>query len=127
MKILLRSTVFFLLVFVAIFYSKEADIEQLLFDDLRYISFIDPKNKILGISIISTAVVVLTNFISNLMRPFIDIYLMYYFKFSFYILINLFCVSTVLILLRVYGYSRLMVLIYILSSSIFLYLEDKIY
>tara|TARA_B100001996_G_C18625625_1_gene579632 strand:- start:175 stop:558 length:384 start_codon:yes stop_codon:yes gene_type:complete len=126
-KILLRSTVFFLLVFVAIFYSKEADIEQLLFDDLRYISFIDPKNKILGISIISTAVVVLTNFISNLMRPFIDIYLMYYFKFSFYILINLFCVSTVLILLRVYGYSRLMVLIYILSSSIFLYLEDKIY
>ena len=127
MKILLRSIALFLLAFIAIFYSKEADIEQLLFDDLRYISFIDPKNKILGISIISMTVVFLTNFISNLMRPFIDIYLMYYFKFSFYVLINLFCVSTVLILLRVYGYSRLMVLFYILFSSIFLYLEDKIY
>lgn len=127
MKILLRSIALFLLAFIAIFYSKEADIEQLLFDDLRYFSFIDPKNKILGISIISMTVVFLTNFISNLMRPFIDIYLMYYFKFSFYVLINLFCVSTVLILLRVYGYSRLMVLFYILFSSIFLYLEDKIY
>ena len=127
MKILLRSIALFLLAFIAIFYSKEADIEQLLFDDLRHISIIDPKNKILGISIISVTVVFLTNFISNLMRPFIDIYLMYYFKFSFYVLINLFCVSTVLILLRVYGYSRLMVLFYILFSSIFLYLEDKIY
>ena len=127
MKILLRSIALFLLAFIAIFYSKEADIEQLLFDDLRYFSLIDPKNKILGISIISMTVVFLTNFISNLMRPFIDIYLMYYFKFSFYVLINLFCVSTVLILLRVYGYSRLMVLFYILFSSIFLYLEDKIY
>jgi hypothetical protein len=126
-KILLRSIALFLLAFIAIFYSKEADIEQLLFDDLRYFSLIDPKNKILGISIISMTVVFLTNFISNLMRPFIDIYLMYYFKFSFYVLINLFCVSTVLILLRVYGYSRLMVLFYILFSSIFLYLEDKIY
>jgi hypothetical protein len=74
---------------------------------------------------ISICVSLVTLFLLKIFKPFIEIYLLYYLRISFYILINLLSVSSVYLVLRVYGYSRFYVLIYILTSSIFLILTRK--
>ena len=50
---------------------------------------------------------------------------MYYLRFSFYFLINLVSVSTIYIVYRIYGYSRLWLLIYLFLSSLVMYISDK--
>ena len=127
MKVIFRSLSLFILACLAILGSGQVNIEQLMFGDLRYVNFLNPANRSLGIGIIALSICLLTNFMNFIFRPFIEIYLMYYYKFSFYLLINLVSISTVLILLRVYGYSRFMILLYIFISSTVFYLEEKIF
>ncbi len=126
MKIIFRSSVIFISCYLCIFLSPKVNIEQLLFDDLRFISIIDPYNATHGLIFVSIMVTVLTILINRIFKPFIEIYLMYYFKFTFYLLTSFFSISAIFILLRVYGYSRLNVLLYILTLSTFFYFEDKL-
>ena len=126
MKLLIRFTSIFLLSFFTLYLSPFADLEQLLFTDLRFFSFINPYNLNLGLCIVAGLVALLTNILLHFFKPFIDIYLVYYFKFSFYFLINLLSISTIFLVLRVYGYSRLNILSYLLLTSTTLYIEDKL-
>ncbi len=112
--------------YLCILFSPKVNIEQLLFDDLRFFAFINPYNVTHGLVFVSIMVTFLTIMINRIFKPFIEIYLMYYFKFSFYLITNFFSISAIFILLRVYGYSRLNVLLYILTLSTFFYFEDKI-
>jgi len=127
LKIIFRSFVIFITCYLCILFSPKVNIEQLLFDDLRFFAFIDPYNVTHGLVFVSIMVTFLTNVINRIFKPFIEIYLMYYFKFSFYLITNFFSISAIFILLRIYGYSRLYVLLYILTLSTFFYFEDKIF
>jgi hypothetical protein len=126
MKFLFRNISIFFLSFSTVRLSGDADIEQLMFTDLSFLKFLDPNNRLLGICIIAFSVTIFTNLIIIIFEPFIEIYLMYYYRFSFYLFINLISISTIFILLRVYGYSRSLILLYIFFSSSALYLEKKI-
>ena len=61
----------------------------------------------------------------RIFKPFIEIYLLHYSKFFFYILINLISLSSVYLVLRIYGYSRLLVLFYVFLSSLIFLISDK--
>ena len=126
MKLIFKTFVIFISSYLCVFLSPKVNIEQLLFDDLRFFSIIDPYNVAHGFIFVSTMVTFLTILINRIFKPFIEIYLMYYFKFSFFLLTNFFSISAIFILLRVYGYSRLNILLYILSLSTFFYFEDKL-
>jgi len=125
MKFLFRNISIFFLSFTTVRLSGDADIEQLMFTDLSFFKFLDPNNRLLGICIIAFSVTIFTNLIIIIFEPFIEIYLMYYYRFSFYLFINLISISTIFLLLRVYGYSRSLILLYIFFSSSALYLEKK--
>ena len=62
---------------------------------------------------IGISVSLLTIFLILFFKPFIEIYLLHYLRYSFYFLINLLSISSVFITLRVYGYSRLYLIMYL--------------
>ena len=119
---------FLFLVFVNIFVivnSSDIDVDQFL-DDIFIIFSIEDINIMVVYLIISIAVSLLTGVLLYIFKPFTEIYLLYIFKFYFYFLINLVSISTTYIVFRIYGYSRLFLLVYLFSASIILYLTDKI-
>ncbi len=69
----------------------------------------------------------LTIFLIIFFKPFIEIYLLHYLRYSFYFLINLLSISSVFITLRVYGYSRMYLILYLLITSFIFILSDKNY
>jgi len=101
------------------------DSEQLI-DDLRPIISLSEDDLVVTYYLISFFVALYTLILLRIFKPFIEIYLLHYLEISFYFLINLLSVSTVYIVLRVYGYSRLYLLLYLLSSSLFLLYSKKI-
>lgn len=105
-------------------FSAQINSQQLL-NDLSPIIQLKENQIFYTYVFISICVSLVTLFLLKIFKPFIEIYLLYYLRFSFYILINLLSVSSVYLVLRVYGYSRFYVLIYILTSSIFLLLTRK--
>lgn len=108
-----------------LFISTEIDIEQFLMDlDLFFeISEIED----MSIFVIISMFVVFTTFvIKQLLRPFVEIFIYHYFKFGFYFLINILSISATYIVLRVYGYSRLYLLIYLFVSSLAFELFDRV-
>lgn len=105
-------------------FSAQINSQQLL-NDLSPIIQLKENQIIYTYVFISICVSLVTLFLLKIFKPFIEIYLLYYLRFSFYILINLLSVSSVYLVLRVYGYSRFYVLIYILTSSFFLLLTRK--
>lgn len=108
-----------------IFNSSDIDLEQFLND--IYLFFPYGELNILSVYLmISTLVSLLTLILVFIFKPFTEIYLLYIFKFNFYFLINLVSISTTYIVLRIYGYSRLFLLIYLVMSSVTLYVTDKI-
>lgn len=108
-----------------IFNSSDIDVEQFLND--IYLFFPYGELNILSVYLmISTLVSLLTLILVFIFKPFTEIYLLYIFKFNFYFLINLVSISTTYIVLRIYGYSRLFLLIYLVMSSVTLYVTDKI-
>ena len=76
---------------------------------------------------IGISVSLLTIFLILFFTPFIEIYLLHYLRYSFYFLINLLSISSVFITLRVYGYSRLYLILYLLITSFIFILSDKNY
>ena len=114
----------FLLNTMVLLQSKKVDVEQLM-DDLSFITVINIYDKNLMILTISIFVTLFTSMLLKFFQPFIEVYLMYYFKLSFYLLINLLSISTIYLITRVYGYSRLNIILYLLFSSIFIYAVDR--
>ena len=123
-----RSTLKYFIIFalniLVLLESTRVDVEQLM-DDLSFISVVNVYDKNLMILSISLLVTLLTSMLLLFFKPFIEVYLMYYYKLSFYFLINLLSVSTIYLITRVYGYSRLYIIFYLILASLFMYVLDR--
>ena len=111
--------------FGVLFLSNNSNVYQF-YKDLNQIKVLEEFNENLIYVIISVLVPILTMFLIFFFRPFIEIYLLHFLKFNFYFLINLLSVSTIYIVLRIYGYDRLNLLLYLLISSVVLYKSEKL-
>ena len=111
--------------YLVIYLSSDIDLDQLV-KDFELINIDLSSNVYLLSLFICISITFLTLFLIFLFRPFIEIYLLYYLKFTFYFLVNLVSLSTVYIVFRIYGYSRLNLLIYLFLSSAILIISDKI-
>ena len=104
--------------------SESIDIFQLVYDFSKL-----PLLNTFSIELIYIFISIAISFVALMLieffKPFIEIYLMFYLKISFYFFINLVSLSTIYIALRIYGYSRVNLLIYLLFSTILLFLTDK--
>ena len=120
----IRLVILLLLNYLVIFGSTALDVEQL-FKDLYRFTPLQTINIETLHFLISLIVSSMTLFLIYFFKPFIEMYLTHYLKYNFYLLINLLSLSTVYIVLRIYGYSRLYLLIYLLLSTIALNLLDK--
>lgn len=109
---------------LVIYSSSEFRVDQFL-NDLDYFYSSEQLSLISIYFLISLVVSFATLLMIYFLKPFIEVYLMYYLKYSFYFLINLVSISTIYIVLRLIGYSRLSLLIYLIFSSFFLYISDK--
>ncbi len=123
-KSTLKYFIIFALNILVLLESTRVDVEQLM-DDLSFISVINVYDKNLMILSISLLVTLLTSMLLLFFKPFIEVYLMYYYKLSFYFLINLLSVSTIYLITRVYGYSRLYIIFYLILASLFMYVLDR--
>jgi len=108
-----------------LFYSSDANVYQF-FLDLEKIKIISEFSELNLYILISLSVPVLCLFLIYFFRPFIEIYLLHFIKYNFYLLINLLSVSTIYIVFRIYGYDRINMLIYLLIASLFLYKTDNL-
>ena len=124
-KSISRYLTLVLLNMFVIIYSTDIDVDQLINDFSRIIWLKEIQLQSVYL-IISTCVSLLSILLLVFFKPFIEIYLIYYFKYSFYFMINLLSLSSVYIVFRIYGYSRLYLLIYLVIASLILYLTDKI-
>ncbi len=118
---------FLALVFLNMFViinSTDIDIDQLI-NDFANISLLKEIQIQTVYFIISISVSTLSLLLLLVFKPFIEIYLLYYFKFSFYFLINLLSLSSVYIVFRIYGYDRLFLIVYLIIASIMFYITDK--
>jgi hypothetical protein len=106
-------------------YSVAIDVEQFYKDLKRFNLNIDPNLNQTYI-FISLVIAFITMFFIYIFRPFVEIYLLHFLKYNFYFLINLISISTIFIIFRIYGYSRLALLVYLVFSTTSLYLSDKI-
>lgn len=120
----LKYFIIFALNILVLLESTRVDVEQLM-DDLSFISVVNVYDKNLMILSISLLVTLLTSMLLLFFKPFIEVYLMYYYKLSFFFLINLLSVSTIYLITRVYGYSRLYIIFYLILASLFMYVLDR--
>lgn len=112
--------------FIIFISSESIDINQIYydFDNVGINSELTSDQMFLFIGVsVSTLTILLIMFF----KPFIEIYLLHYLRYSFYFLINLLSISSVFITLRVYGYSRFYLIMYLLVSSFIFILSDKNY
>ncbi len=104
--------------------STDIDVEQLI-KDIKFIT----KNTFLIDNVfilISLTVAVFSFIVKQLLNPFVEIFLEHYFKLSFYFLVNLISISTTYILLRIYGYSRLNLILYLILTTVAFHYFDKV-
>lgn len=124
-KALIRILTISILNFYTLKLSLFIDVDQFKRDiDIFYV-FQNVSYDIVFI-LISISVAFLTVVLTLFFKPFIEVYLIFHLKISFYFFINLVSISTIYLAFRVYGYSRLMILIYLLISTFFLIVSDKI-
>ncbi len=124
-KALIRLLTLSILNFYTLKLSLFIDVDQFKRDiDIFYV-FQNVSYDIIFI-LISISVAFLTVVLTLFFKPFIEVYLIFHLKISFYFFINLVSISTIYLAFRVYGYSRLMILIYLLISTFLLILSDKI-
>jgi len=126
LKNFLNIIVITLFNFYVLSLSSSIKVEQVYFD-FKNLGLPEPNNENTVFIFIGFCVSILTSFLIYFFKPFIEIYLLHYFRYSFYLLINLLSLSTVYLTLRIYGYSRLLVLIYLFLSTVTLVLSDKNY
>ena len=122
-KQFLKLSVLGLLNYLVIFLSSDIDIEQLV-KDLEKFNIYKSKSNIVYF-IICITVPIITVLLIQFFKPFIEMYLTHYLKYNFYFLINLLSLSTVYMVFRIYGYSRFYLLMYLISSTLFLHLTDR--
>ena len=125
LKIIFRFVILVFLNYLVINLSDDIDLEQLV-KDFELLNISISKDAILLDFFVSILITILTLFLIFFFKPFIEIYLLYYLKYTFYLLVNLLSLSTIFIILRIYGYSRLYLLFYLIISSSLLILSDKI-
>ena len=112
--------------FIVFINSKSIDIDQIYYD----FENIGLKTELTSNQMylfIGLSVSVLTILLIIFFKPFIEIYLLHYLRYSFYFLINLLSISSVFITLRIYGYSRLYLFMYLVLTSFIFILSDKNY
>ena len=126
LKNFLNIIVLTLFNFYVLSLSSSIKVEQVYFD-LQNLGLPEPNNENVVFIFVGISVSLLTSFLIYFFKPFIEIYLLHYFRYSFYLLINLLSISTVYLTLRIYGYSRLLVLIYLFLSTVSFVLSDKNY
>ena len=97
-------------------YSVAIDVEQFYKDLKRFNLNMDPSLNQTYI-FISLVIAFITLFFIYIFRPFVEIYLLHFLKYNFYFLINLISISTIFIIFRIYGYSRLALLVYLVFSN----------
>lgn len=127
MYLLIRTSKFFSFVFanyLLIFFSSEIDVEQFQ-KDLNFIFGPNDVSEIFKYLLISIFVVILTFIIKQILNPFVEIFIMRYYKFSFYFLINILSISTTYIVLRIYGYSRFNLILYLGFASFLFEIFDR--
>ena len=122
---------FFRLIFLiafnfGIFYGSPFLNTYQLLKDIDLFFNIDMSNILISYWAISFSVSIMTLILIRIFKPFIEIYLLHYSRYLFYLLISLLSLSSIYIIFRIYGYSRLSLVIYVLISSIFLHLSVKI-
>ena len=122
-KQILKLSVLGLLNYLVIFLSSDIDIEQLVKDFEKFNIYQSKSNIVYFIICITVPTV--TVLLIQFFKPFIEMYLTHYLKYNFYFLINLLSLSTVYMVFRIYGYSRFYLLIYLISSTLFLHLTDR--
>ena len=115
-KILFRTSFLIFLNYIVILQSKNIDAQQIVTDINRFIIFQDLNERIVY-SIIGITIAMVTLWFLFIFKPFIEVYLLYYFKYGFYFLINFISISSVYITFRIYGYSRLFLLLYLIFIS----------
>ena len=110
--------------YFVIYQSIDIDVEQL-YKDFESIGFSENlSNQTLHV-FISLSIAVLTVFLVYFFKPFTEMFLVHFLKINFYFLINLVSLSSIYIIYRIYGYSRMYLLIYLVVSSALLYFVDK--
>ena len=128
MYLLIRTSKFFSFVlanYLLIFFSNDIDVEQFQ-KDLNILFGPNNISEIFIYLIISIFVVILTFIIKQILNPFVEIFIMRYYKLSFYFLINILSISTTYIVLRIYGYSRLNLILYLVLASFLFEIFDRI-
>ena len=105
--------------------SKFIDVDQL-FNDLDFININGSFSYEILFLFISFSISSFTLFLIYFFQPFSEIYLLHYLKLSYYFLVNLLSLSTVYLTFRIYGYSRLSIIIYLFGSSLFLLFIEKL-
>jgi hypothetical protein len=120
-----RILVLIILNYILILRSKYIDTYQL-FEDINRFIQLDNASINLSYYIISISVSLLTVTLIRFFKPFIEIYLLHYSRYLFYLLISLISLSSVYIVLRVYGYSRTWMVFYLFFVSVFLMFSEKI-
>jgi len=111
--------------YLLLFFSRDIDIEQ--FQKDLYIFFENDLFQDNTIFIFISNFVVLSTFIiKQMLKPFVEIFIEHYYKYGFYFLINILSISATYIVLRVYGYSRLYLLLYLVVSSLIFEVFDRI-
>lgn len=104
--------------------SPYIDTFQLL-EDLRIFFNINAADVYITYIVSSMLVSAVTLLLIRIFKPFIEIYLLHYSRYFFNVLVCLLGLSSVYIILRVYGYSRVSLMIYIFASSTFLNYSTK--
>jgi hypothetical protein len=106
--------------------SKSIDVEQLYLD--FEIIGIGSSFEIISIYFfIGLCVAFLNIALIFFFKPFIEIYLLHYVRYSFYLLINLLSLATIFLTFRIYGYSRFLILVYLILSTLVFVFSDKNY
>lgn len=106
--------------------SKSIDVEQLYFD-FEIIGIVRSFEVTSIYIFIGLSVAFLNITLIFFFKPFIEIYLLHYLRYSFYLLINLLSLATIFLTFRVYGYSRFLILVYLIMSTLVLISSDKNY
>jgi hypothetical protein len=124
MKIIIRISGLSALNFFVLTYSDYIDIFQLVYDFSK-LPLLNTFSIELIYLIISLTISLLALGLIQFFKPFIEIYLMFYLKISFYFFISLVSISTIYIAFRIYGYSRANLLLYLFASTVLLFMTDK--
>lgn len=128
MYLIIRTSKFLSFVlanYLLIFFSNDIDVEQFK-KDLNIIFGPNDISEIFIYLVISIFVVILTFIIKQILNPFVEIFIMRYYKLSFYFLINILSISTTYIVLRVYGYSRFNLIFYLAFTSLLFKIFDRV-